>query len=302
MPTATAAPAYANVAFLRMPDFDGRPVAEQARLKEGLEARVRIAIAGLPLGDRVVLDVPDGLALLLFGDPARALDISEALRAGDSPVQVGLNYGPIALTSRGSDAHVFGDGLSAASAASRFSTPEKIFLTSGFAKALEATAPSRAADLAPAGEYTDTRVRLHSFYTPVAKRGEARRHRLAAYALTGVLAILLLGLAGGEARRRYFPPAPAVVVLEVKPRGEVFVDGVAHGSTPPLEAIELSPGRHRVSIRNAGFPPLDVSLSLEPGERVDITHTFATVERKAAPRKPAEKTDLWRDMRRKFGL
>ncbi len=304
MPIATAAPAYANVAFLRIPEFDGRPVAEQARLKEWLEDRARLALAGLPLGDRVVLDAPDGLALLLFGDPARALEIAQGLRTGsEPPLHVGLNYGPVALTSRGADAHVFGDGLAEAAAAARFSTPEQLFVTSGFAKALEATAPVRAADLAPAGEYTDTRVRLHSFYTPVAKRGQARRHRLAAYALTGVLAILLLGVAGREAQRRFFPPAPASIALEVKPRGEVFVDGITYGSTPPLDEIEIPPGRHSVQIRHAGFPPLEVSLSLEPGERVTINHSFATVERRPAAKKaPAEKTDLWRDLRRRFGL
>ena len=34
----TPSPVFANVAFLRIPGFEGRPVVEQASLKERLEA------------------------------------------------------------------------------------------------------------------------------------------------------------------------------------------------------------------------------------------------------------------------
>lgn len=301
MSTPAIPPAYASIAFLLIPRFAGRELVDQARLKESLEAWARTAIAGLEAGERIVLDATDGMALVFFGDPARAMDVAYALDHGpdELPLQVGLNYGPLALTARGSDSRVFGDGLSAAAAAARFASPHRMFLTANFAKALEATAPARTAELVPAGEYTDSRVRLHAFYTPDKRVGEMRRRRLSAYALTGILAILLLGVVGRDARPRYFPPAPAVVQFDVKPRGEIVVDDIVHGRTPPISEIELPPGRHRLKIRNAGFPALEVSLNLEPGERVAITHTFSAPRK--AEKKAEPKAGFWRDLRKRFG-
>ncbi len=290
-----ATPTSANVAFLRIPQFAPLPVTDQASSKERLEARAREALAGVAPEERAVLDSDDGLALVLFGDPARALDIAQALHAGagDPPLQAGLNYGPLALTSRGGDARVFGDGLTAAAAAARFASPERLLVTRDFAKALQTRHPSRAAELATAGDFTDTRVRLHSFYTPDPKLGSVHRRRLLGYGVGGVAAILLLGVAGREARNRLFPPLPAVVRLNVRPRGEIFVDGVSRGFTPPLREIEVTAGHRVVEVRNPGFPPLEVALDLRPGEHTTIAHVFA----RAAPAKP----DLWRDFKKKFG-
>src|SRR5258708_37652690 len=115
----TALPVHANVAFLRIARFDTRPVAEQALLKEKLEARAKAATAGIPEADRIVLDADDGLAVVLFGDPAKALQVTQSLRSGDAslPVQAGLHYGPPALTVQGSDARGFGAGLTGTAAA-----------------------------------------------------------------------------------------------------------------------------------------------------------------------------------------
>jgi hypothetical protein len=290
-----ATPVYANVAFLRIAQFAARSVSEQASLKEKLEGRVRSAIEGLRPDERAVLDADDGIAVVLFGEPAQALAITRAIHAAsrDAPLQAGLNHGPLALTSAASDSRVFGDGLTAAAAAARFAAPEKLLVTHDFAKLLQSRNPSRAAELAKAGEFTDTRVRLHSFYTPDPRLGTLHRRRLLAYGLGGVAAILVLGVAGREARKRLFPPLPAIIKLSVRPRGEIVVDGVSRGMAPPLHEIEVIAGRRIVQVRSPGFPPLEVVLDLKPGERTTIAHTFT---RPAAP-----KTDLWRDFKKKFG-
>src|SRR5512146_582414 len=101
MPNDATPPAHANVAFLRIPRFDARAVADQAAAKQALEARARDAVASLAPADRAILDADDGLALVVFGDPARALATVESLTAGAEPLQVGLNYGPLALTTKG---------------------------------------------------------------------------------------------------------------------------------------------------------------------------------------------------------
>lgn len=292
-----AAPAFANVAFLKIAGFGERPVADQARLKARLESRVREAIAGLPASDRIVLDAPDGIALVLFGHPARALDIAQALRTDPDagPLEVGINHGPIAVTARDAGAMVFGDGIASAATAAGFATAERLLVTAPFAKMLEATKPDRAAELAPAGEFTDARVRLHAFYTPDRRRLIMRRNRLAAYALVGMVSILLLGVIAREVNSRFFPARPAVVEFEVKPWGEVVIDGVVHGRTPQqIREVTLAPGRHHIRVRSGKQPPLDLKVSLEPGERMTVTHSF-TGERPA--RKPSS---LWDDVRRAF--
>ena len=294
--SSASTPVYANVAFLRIPQFSTRPVGEQAALKERLESRAKLAIESVPADERAVLDAEDGLVLVLFCDPARALDVVQVLHAAssDSPLQAGLSYGPLALTSRGSEGRVLGDGLSAAAAAARFASADKILVTGDFAKALQLKHPARAAALATAGDFTDTRVRLHSFYTPDAKLGSQYRRRMLAYGVGGVAGILLLGLAGREAAKRLFPPLPSVIKLTVKPRGEVFVDGVSRGHSPPLQEIEVTAGKRIVQLRNPGYPPLEITLDLKPGERTTIAHTFT---RPQVPSKP----DLWRDLKKKFG-
>jgi len=301
----SANPVYANVAFLRIPEFDARSVTEQASLKDRLEGRVKAALAPVAAHDRVVLDADDGVALVLFGDCARALRIAQSLRGEEAFLQVGLNYGPLALTSPpGPEARVFGDGLASAAAAARFATPDKILVTQDFVRALEASAPELAADLTSAGEFTDTRVRQHQLFTPNPVRGAQRRRRIAWTTVGGVAAILLLGVFAREANRIFFPPRPAIVTLAVKPRGEVFVNGLSKGVAPPLKNLELEAGRHVITIRNAGSPPLELALNLKAGEETTITHTFAT-PRPPAPRKPQpkpeQKPDFWRDFKNFFG-
>ncbi len=294
---AQPAPVHANVTLLRIPRFGDRTVAEQAAAKERLEGRVRLALAGVPVDERIVLDAPDGVGIADFGLPARALDLAQALRAtpGEEALQVGLNHGPIALSARDATGKVFGDGITAAAAAARFASPERVFVTTGFARMLAATAPARSAELAPAGEFTDSRVRMHAFYTPEPARLVARRNRLAAYALSGILAILVLGVIGREASRRYFPPRPAVVEFEVRPRGDIFVDGLSYGKSPPLREVELPPGRHLVEVRNPGYPTLAIQVNLNPAEHMTVTHTFAS-----APKKPEKKEGFLDGLRRKL--
>ena len=287
-------PAHASVAFLRIPAFDGRPVADQAAAKQALEGRAREAVAGFAPADRAILDAEDGVALVLFGDPARALETIEALMARGEPLQAGLNFGPLALTAKGGDGRVFGDGLASAAAAARFASPERPLITDEVRRALEATNPVRAATLAPAGDFTDTRVRMHSLYAVDRSLRGAERRRILRQAVAGVAAILFLGVSARVVHHVFFPTAPATVALAIKPRGELWVDGQLRGRTPPLMEIELTPGRHAIVVRFPGAPPFETQMQLKAGERRTLSHSFA------GPR-PEPKGGFWRDLRRRFG-
>jgi hypothetical protein len=72
------------------------------------------------------------------------------------------------------------------------------------------------------------------------------------------------------------PPAPrtATVRLAISPWGEVFIDGKFRGMTPPMEALELPPGRHRVEIRNNLMPTYVADVRVDAGDTRQIRHRF----------------------------
>jgi len=69
-------------------------------------------------------------------------------------------------------------------------------------------------------------------------------------------------------------PVPATLTLAISPWGEVHIDGKLHGVSPPLRSVELAPGRHRIEIRNAGFPPHVETVDAKAGGKIRIRHKF----------------------------
>lgn len=72
--------------------------------------------------------------------------------------------------------------------------------------------------------------------------------------------------------------APSVrtgtVRLAVAPWGEVFVDGVSRGVTPPLKELALGAGSHRIEIRNPAAPSLTREIVVREGKASVIAHRF----------------------------
>ena len=90
----------------------------------------------------------------------------------------------------------------------------------------------------------------------------------------------LLGIGGYLASQRTPPPAAAdaaasaTLLLAVAPWGEVFVDGTSQGISPPLVELPLTPGKHRVEIRNEGAKPFRQDVVLKEGESLRLKHKF----------------------------
>ncbi len=81
------------------------------------------------------------------------------------------------------------------------------------------------------------------------------------------------------------PPAPAptkqVATLEVRsdpPDAAVFVDGGYLGRTPLVATVEA--GRHRLLVKKSGYQPYEVSVRLNPGERVQVYARLLPAEQK----------------------
>ncbi|HET7201444.1 MAG TPA: PEGA domain-containing protein, partial [Burkholderiales bacterium] len=70
------------------------------------------------------------------------------------------------------------------------------------------------------------------------------------------------------------PLREATLNIVALPWAEVFVDGTRQGVSPPLRAVLLRPGRHRIELRNGSFPPHVQTVDLRSGTEVSITHRF----------------------------
>lgn len=69
-------------------------------------------------------------------------------------------------------------------------------------------------------------------------------------------------------------PVPVLVRLDIRPWGEVWINGVARGVSPPVKELRLIPGKYQVVLRNAGLPPYRMTLEVKAGRPALISHTF----------------------------
>jgi hypothetical protein len=289
-------PVPASVVVLKLQEYGRLPVAEQARLKGELEALAAKALEPLGAG-RIVLDAPDALAVVVLERPQAALELAERCEAaaGKLPLCVGIGHGPVRQANdplRG--AGLVGDGIATAMVLAKAATPGRLLASRPFHEALEASSSRRAADLATAGELTDASVRRHELYAlkPKVARPGGRRALL----IGGIGALAIAGAALVTHRFRFEPhfdmptapppkvaaqkppppppPQPAAITFQIKPRGDVFIDGVDKGRTPPLSRIEISAGAHIIEVRDGRYPPLKLTVNLSDAEEMTITHTF----------------------------
>lgn len=332
--TKTASPpTLASVVVLRIAEFTRKPVLQQVRLKGQLDALVTFAIRPVPAADRLVLDAPEGVAVVVLDRPGVALDLAKRSQfaAEDLRLCIGVNHGPVISAL---DAHrgpgLIGDGLTAGITLSNAATPGRFVASRSFREALKASDPRRVRELGTAGTYTDAQLRAHELFALDWRPAFARRLRLIVYGTLTIAAIIGAGFMARFARLANEPPPPppvwpAVIQLQIKPRGDVFVDGERRGTSPPLTRLEVNPGPHTIEVRNSPSAPLRLELSLGSGEAMTITHTFAApppaakrapkstvkrpekkvekkVEKKAEEPRRKTPRDYWREFRRGIGL
>lgn len=69
-------------------------------------------------------------------------------------------------------------------------------------------------------------------------------------------------------------PALVKVAINVRPWGEIIIDGVSRGVTPPLKTVMLRPGRYAVTIINSARAPYTMTLVVTSDKTAVITHAF----------------------------
>ena len=272
-------PSLASVIFARITEFVRRPVAEQARLRAQLEAALAVSLDEFPAGSRIVLDAPDGVAVVVLDDPAGALEIAQRcsrVTAAGVPVAIAINHG--AVRSAPDDEGLqglTGDAIGTAAAIAHYAGAGRLFVSRTFRDALAAAAPHRAVCLRPAGVFTDDNVRTHDVLSPDPNVPGRRRKVLAA-----IGAIAMIGFAAAavvfreDIRREVYAGQPAVLAFNIYPDGDVFVDGVARGKSPPLAELRLDSGQHIVEVRKKGYPAYRYEVELRPGRVTKIEMAF----------------------------
>lgn len=271
-----APPVAATVLFLRQRAADETSDG-LASAREQLLAAVQAVAEGWEQGRRVVLDATDGIAFVGDIEPLVALRAAQrvAAKLAAGAVGIALHHGPVRVAGEGIATRVLGDGVETAAALAGFTSTQSIVASRAFRDALAVNAPGAAENLRPVGEVVDERLRPHALHVfdPAAARSRALRRNL--LASSGLLLLLGAGWAGRVARENYEEARrPAVIVLDVRPAGEVFVDGEPKGSAPPLMRLSLPPGPHRIEVRNGRFPPLKMDVHLQPGEEMELKHVF----------------------------
>jgi len=257
-----AAPVRASVVVLGMADFAHRRAGEQATLRAQLEALTGVALQPLAPAHRIVLDADDALAVAVLEGPIAAMALAERARAaaGELPLRVGVDYGHLAGVE---DAErgpcLAGDGLDSALALAEQADPGAILVASRFRAALEAS---------------------------TAAAGAARAQRRWRMTLFAAAASVLVALGAGARALRPLPAPPirpALLQFDIKPHGEVYVDGKMKGPTPPLVQIEVTPGPHTLEVRNGAFAPLQLEVTLAAAEQMTIRHEFVALKPPPAP-------------------
>ena len=272
--------AHASVVHLRIHAFAERSVAERTEIKKRLEALVEPALSGLRQDERIVVDAVDGLGIAVLGNPRAAFDFANRLRTGAQalPLAIGLSHGPVRALEGAGGPVVVGAALDEASLVAQFAGPDRAFASGGFREALVSVAPDRGRHFAPAGMMSDAHERSHELFVAESPVVDRRRRRF--FAVTGAAALALVAT---SLLARYFIGSgrPASIEFEIKPQAEVFVDGVAKGKSPPLQRLEVAPGKHIVEVRSGRYEPLVLELDLKPGEEMSLKHTFGTARTKS---------------------
>lgn len=272
-------PALASVVFIRVTEFARRPVPEQARLRAQLESALAVALIRVPPQIRIILDAPDGMAIAVLGNPVAALDIAQhcmsASAAGVS-MAVAINHGAIRLAPDDSGHQgLIGDAVGTASAIAHFAGPARLFVSRSFREALAEFSPARAICIRPAGIFTDANVRTHELFAIDPASALRRRKILAAVGAMVLIGIFVaLAYFHENIRHEWRAGQPATIAFNVYPDGDIFLDGVARGKSPPLASLHVEPGVHAIELRRKGEIPFRTTVDLQAGRSATIEYAF----------------------------
>ena len=290
----------ASVVFVGIPEFAQKPVVEQARLRARLDAAIVAGVGvndgALNEADRMVLDAPEGGAIVVLGDPPAAL--AAAMRARDAgegaSLVIGINHGPVKLAAGARNGSLMvGDGIDAAVAITQFAGTGKLLMSRDFRDALAESAPAHAAKFHRVADVTDASVRTHEVYAEDLVTDARAGRRAIVGALLACVGIVALGGVARVVRENLATARqPATLVFDIRPQGDIYLDGAMKGKAPAVTRLQVSSGTHVIEVRNGRFPAFVTEVTLSPGEQMEIRHSFIAPTK---PKRPGllEKFKFW---------
>src|SRR5690606_19279492 len=69
-------------------------------------------------------------------------------------------------------------------------------------------------------------------------------------------------------------PSMARLILDVSPRGEIYIDGKHYGTTPPVTTVVLEPGMRQIEVRSGSRKPYLTYMMVQAGDERRIRHNF----------------------------
>jgi class 3 adenylate cyclase len=286
----------ASVAFFAIKDFERLAVAEQVRRRVALDRRLTAAIGTLAANERIVLETPGGGALVILDNPqgAWAAAASVGGAAGEFDIRVGIDHGPIRIVAGKFDGRALaGDALEVASNFAGYADAGTVAVSRSFVEALTAQSPQAAETFQPLGKFTDAKLRAHEVFArndTIARAAKSRRMRRLAIVCGAILLLGIgarFGLEALDAARN-----PATLVFDIRPQGDIYVDGELKGKAPGLAQLQVTPGVHRVEVKYGKATPFVAEVNLKPGEQMHLKHSFA-VAGPAKQRSLVDKLKFW---------
>ncbi|MGQ0579000.1 MAG: adenylate/guanylate cyclase domain-containing protein [Betaproteobacteria bacterium] len=77
-----------------------------------------------------------------------------------------------------------------------------------------------------------------------------------------------------EPKETATPIGTGVIALAIAPWGEVYVDGDRVGVSPPVNEVEVTPGRRKIEVRNGSFPVYTQVVEVKADQKIRIKHKF----------------------------
>jgi hypothetical protein len=156
-----------SVLFVDIVRYSQLGVTEAIHLKQRFNEVLDGALADTPGADRVVIDTGDGAAVTFLGDPERALFAALSMfdNAGELPVRMGINLGPVYLTKdiNGRE-NVIGDGINVAQRVMSFAQPGQLLLSRAFYDVVLLISAEYAMMFQAIGGRTDKHERTHEVF------------------------------------------------------------------------------------------------------------------------------------------
>jgi class 3 adenylate cyclase len=156
-----------SVLFLDIAEYSRRDVAEQVRIKQRFNKVLMEALETVDPAERVVIDTGDGAAIAFLGDPERALYVGLGIfdSAGELPVRMGINLGPVSLMKDINEAdNVIGDGINVAQRIMGFAQAGELLVSRSFYDVVSRLSEDYASMFQSGGLRKDKHERAHEVY------------------------------------------------------------------------------------------------------------------------------------------